>query len=326
MVLIALLYADVAGAYPPSNYAGAMHVAAEKNRAAYSDSDRNSGGSNQPSQYNEEAMNSEAPDLNAYSDPQYQGQPSYIHPTTAEEFAVWAKGYEMNGGDPEIFSDTNPTDGWYTIEKDFCMFIYDWQIDGNTTGDGNVRNILVPNNVTFLGGAVASDMHLYLMKNFSIVSGTPSAFTHRTTPQEFEQWLRGYAARNSHPEKFYGTDLSDGWYTIEKDFSTEVTCDVTFIDFQQAYLGKEQIRWIRDGSIKHLVVPPGINYTGGDIGNDIEIHLMNDSSLLGTRIGPETTEIVRLPMPIEEITKDKSENVSIWVHYRDKIEQYLSYL
>lgn len=99
---------------------------------------------------------------------------SCIHPTTQEEFDAWLEGYAARGGNPSVYSGINLEDGWYTIEKTFRtetdQTLNTWIIIGNSNSlYGQMRHLVVPDNVSYLGGDIGPYVDIYITKTASIV-------------------------------------------------------------------------------------------------------------------------------------------------------------
>jgi hypothetical protein len=102
----------------------------------------------------------------------------FMRQATPEEFQAWLQGYARNGGNASRYSGVNVSQGVSVMESNFSTYVdelghtnwlvpeYDYEM-----GDGSIRYILVPSNVTYLGGGVGKDKSIMLMKNFTVIEG-----------------------------------------------------------------------------------------------------------------------------------------------------------
>ena len=98
----------------------------------------------------------------------------YMHKANESEIKEWSDGFIARGGDPAKYYNASSKDGWYVVEKDFrtenlSTGITELHIDNTSIVDGNVNNIIVPRNVTHLGGEIGKDIDFFLMKDFTII-------------------------------------------------------------------------------------------------------------------------------------------------------------
>lgn len=98
----------------------------------------------------------------------------YMHKADENEIKEWSDGFSARGGIPARYYNASSKDGWYVVEKDFrtenlSTGITGLHIDNTFIVNGNVENMIVPKNVTHLGGEIGKDINFFLMKDFTVI-------------------------------------------------------------------------------------------------------------------------------------------------------------
>lgn len=98
----------------------------------------------------------------------------FMHKAGENEIEEWSEGFIARGGIPSRYYNASSKDGWYVVEKDFrtentSTGITSLHIENTFIVKGNVENIIVPRNVTYLGGEIGKNINFFLMKDFTVI-------------------------------------------------------------------------------------------------------------------------------------------------------------
>lgn len=99
---------------------------------------------------------------------------SFMREAKDKDFQEWLNGFVSRGGDPKNYNKANTSNGWYVVQNDFRTEILSngvtaLHINNTFIVDGNVDNVIVPKNVSYLGGGVGKDINLYVVKSGTVI-------------------------------------------------------------------------------------------------------------------------------------------------------------